>query len=133
MPSKASYVALSGFLRGMKMTNSGVNEFQVEIEKLAFLGKSFTPIATASRTCSSYLCAQLFVDLDFTASPATPAKRGLKFSFDTPTPAMKKARLTPKAASQAIASSSQTSLGAHNDNQELEYVDPQPTQGSSEA
>lgn len=49
MPAKASYVAVSGFLRGMETSDSQVIEFQVEVEKVAFLGRSFTPIAAVSR------------------------------------------------------------------------------------
>lgn len=64
--------------------------------------------------------------LNVTASPATPAKRGLKFSFDTPTPAMKKPRSGMlRAASQAIvASSSQQSIDDNENSESLEYVDP---------
>lgn len=122
MPAKGSYVALSGFLMGVKTINLGVDEFQVEVDKLAFLGKSFTPIAAASRMFFCIPSSQSYSSptLEFTASPITPVKRGLKFSFDTPTPAPKKARLTAKAAAQAVGSSSRNTLEADD---ELEYVE----------
>lgn len=52
MPARMSFVAILGYLTSVGMTQSVVNTFKVEIEKVTFLGKPPNPVAAASRMCS---------------------------------------------------------------------------------
>jgi hypothetical protein len=125
-PKQGTYVSITGFISGITRNTDGKLEaFEVEIEKVTYLGRPLNARAswsdTPSRTCIYLLFLIYHSHRLVTAKVETPAKRKLKFSYDTPTPAIpqKKRRL----GNESSTSSLEPAKDLESDPPALEYVD----------